>query len=33
MEKLTCKIGGMMCAACAANVERALNKTEGVAQD
>lgn len=32
MEKLTCKIGGMMCAACAANVERALNKTEGVAQ-
>ena len=30
MEKLTCKIGGMMCAACAANVERALNKTHGV---
>lgn len=29
-EKLTCKIGGMMCAACAANVERALNKTHGV---
>ena len=30
MEKKTFAVLGMMCAGCAANVERRLNQTEGV---